>query len=946
MAFFIGTITNALAQGPEMNKEYTVPMTITYNNSYLISGDYFLDGATSTVVTVSGFQWADLRKGAWSNDKYITASYGETKISYEFTGTEWNDAKSGNLYLNCNGDNSIVVTVLNKDGSYVGPTPTPGGGGGGTVDPVDPDYEPDYTNQLDENGDGVLEPCAEYPAFGALVDYKQYPQKTELPTIYLTTDNDFTWTAQTPKSEEYMSATIVIADKNGTIKQRNESVTFRGRGNSTWNCGSKKKPWRLKFSTKTALLTEQDANYQPVNNYADAKSWTLLANVYDKTLMRNAIANELGKAYGMEFCPAYRFVDLVVNGNYMGTYQISDHVQVDKKRVNVNSKTGWFVEFCTTNFVEDPYIVVNNIYTAIKNPETEVVTASGATTDPQYDAMKTWLSDMWAYLANGANGYDDNTRKAGFKAFRDKVDLKSLTGFMIIQDVAGNYDGGMANVYAYKEADADKLKFGPIWDLDIAFGNYSKLEGTHFWNAQSQGVGYLFGYMWQDPYFVKALYENWQTFYQNGKLADDILAKIDDIANLLTDSGSQVLNYNTAGDSWRNGDCGWNLGSQVSWCTQGVSSYTAAVTNLKEYISSRISWINETYKSQYDALGCANLDPCTDFGHNDGYVLQSNGTYKKGCDVCGTLDETDTQTYYQFLVYPESKKTQTVMATSWQPSAEKPNSIAVVEAKQSVVEKINGWNIIAGKKATFADGSTGLTCKDFRLTDGHPYYSENKFVATKATYSRSISNPIGTICLPYKMQLAENADAKFYHLKEVSSEEVVLTPINPEEEGNASAYVPVVFIANDAAMTKKTLTVTGENITVKKTSALEPNSTVEGWSMVGTMEKQVIDDVTTLVDELGNSQYLYYFSGGKFWRATGKYTNNPFRAYVLGDKNIFAGGTSNAKMLIKIDEGTTTSIVDVNKDKAEEKPLVISRLYIPLPEGEYRMGGRRVIITK
>lgn len=340
MAFFIGTITNALAQGPEMNKEYTVPMTITYNNSYLISGDYFLDGATSTVVTVSGFQWADLRKGAWSNDKYITASYGETKISYEFTGTEWNDAKSGNLYLNCNGDNSIVVTVLNKDGSYVGPTPTPGGGGGGTVDPVDPDYEPDYTNQLDENGDGVLEPCAEYPAFGALVDYKQYPQKTELPTIYLTTDNDFTWTAQTPKSEEYMSATIVIADKNGTIKQRNESVTFRGRGNSTWNCGSKKKPWRLKFSTKTALLTEQDANYQPVNNYADAKSWTLLANVYDKTLMRNAIANELGKAYGMEFCPAYRFVDLVVNGNYMGTYQISDHVQVDKKRVNVNSKTG------------------------------------------------------------------------------------------------------------------------------------------------------------------------------------------------------------------------------------------------------------------------------------------------------------------------------------------------------------------------------------------------------------------------------------------------------------------------------------------------------------------------------------------------------------------------------------------------------------------------------
>mgnify|MGYP003339610250 CR=1 FL=1 len=128
------------------------------------------------------------------------------------------------------------------------------------------------------------------------------------------------------------------------------------------------------------------------------------------------------------------------------------------------------------------------------------------------------------------------------------------------------------------------------------------------------------------------------------------------------------------------------------------ASYDAAIEYFKNYVTARIDWLNTEYATKYADLGCDPLDPCADFGHNDGYVLQADGSYRKGCDVCGTLSTTDTQTYYQFTVYPESKNTETIMATSWQPSADKPNSIAVVEAKQEVVETIVGWNIIAGKK--------------------------------------------------------------------------------------------------------------------------------------------------------------------------------------------------------------------------------------------------------
>ena len=64
---------------------------------------------------------------------------------------------------------------------------------------------------------------------------------------------------------------------------------------------------------------------------------------------------------------------------------------------------------------------------------------------------------------------------------------------------------------------------------------------------------------------------------------------------------------------------------------------------------------------------------------------------------------------------------------------------------------IQGYNIYNNTK----DEAGNQVCPDFRLTDGHPYYGPNKFVATKAHYTRSVKNDWGTIVLPYKYQVAE-----------------------------------------------------------------------------------------------------------------------------------------------------------------------------------------------
>lgn len=581
-----------------------------YAYSFQGSATTFVEGAT---IKIEG---SATSLDCWLNDNGTGEKWKYNKFSFELSAddatqlaqtdyTFWMAAWFGNI---------TKVTITLPNGTVVGE----GGntGGGTTTDPegdddvetptTDDDPEADYSHQNDVNDDGVLEPDATNPAFGVKVNYHKYPQITDVPTIYITTGaGQDVSNLYVTKTETYYTANIVVVDKNGKMKQRNEAVTFRGRGNSTWNSGSKKKPWRLKFPSKTKFLAEYDLSAgAEINNYANAKSWTLLSNVYDKSLMRNALTAELGKRYGLEFCPAYRFVDLVINGQYLGTYQVSDQVQVDPKRVNVNSKTGWFVEHSATRFIEDPYIMPNasgqNLYVTVKNPETETVTASGESTEAKeggaYYGMKQWLTQYWTSLTSGQ-----------YKTWRDKTDLKSLIGWFIIEDLAGNYDGAMANVYAYKEADASKLKFGPLWDLDLAYGNHN--TSGHFWNAQSDGVGFLFGEMFKDPYFVKALYEQWEEFKNGNELSEFISSKVTEISGILAQT--QAANYNMPEDSFHKYDSGWKIDGSLT-LGSSASSYSAATSAITSYLldptNGRISWIETEYKKQYDALGCASLE--------------------------------------------------------------------------------------------------------------------------------------------------------------------------------------------------------------------------------------------------------------------------------------------------------------------------------------------------
>ena len=196
----------------------------------------------------------------------------------------------------------------------------------------------------------------------------QYTQLTNIPTIYIETFNK---QAVTSKST-YIYATLTYIDGNTMMQY--DSLQIRGRGNSTWNLA--KKPYRIKFKESTKFLGK---------GFAKNKSWTLLANHADKTLLRNAVTFTMGDFLGQPFSPAAHFVDLVLNGTYLGNYQVSDQVNVDNKRVEVyeqeevasdtsNITGGYLVEidgFGTSEVVQ--FRTNKNLIISVKSPDEDVI---------------------------------------------------------------------------------------------------------------------------------------------------------------------------------------------------------------------------------------------------------------------------------------------------------------------------------------------------------------------------------------------------------------------------------------------------------------------------------------------------------------------------------------------------------------------------------------------
>lgn len=133
---------------------------------------------------------------------------------------------------------------------------------------------------------------------------------------------------QVQDKESYVGALVSI-EGNGYIDDYPQAkVNIKGRGNSTWWM-MPKKPMRLKFDKKT-----------PFGGLAKAKSFVLLANYIDPTLMRNAVAMKIAELIEIPWANHIIPVNVTFNGADLGAFMLTEKIGINGASVDIDETEG------------------------------------------------------------------------------------------------------------------------------------------------------------------------------------------------------------------------------------------------------------------------------------------------------------------------------------------------------------------------------------------------------------------------------------------------------------------------------------------------------------------------------------------------------------------------------------------------------------------------------
>ena len=394
-------------------------------------------------------------------------------------------------------------------------------------------------------------------------DSKLY-QLTNLPTVVINTEGS----QEIVSKEEELSSTVYIISEEGTNLLATTETGVRGRGNASWD-QFPKKPYRLKFKSKQS----------PLGAPASAKKWTLISNYSDKSLMRNILAFEASRRIGQAYTPYCHPVDVIVNGEYRGCYQLCDQVEAAEGRVP--AKDGYLIEIDAYAWKEvSAFWSWRGTPVTIKHPDEDDIT----------DSQRQHIESFFNQMETAALGEDFTDPEKGYRKY---LDLESFLRNLLVGDFCGNTDL-LWSVYMYKDAKDGKLYTGPTWDHDLSFDNDYRSYPV---NANNDFI-FLFvpspasdavrditrRIVKEDPEAKKLLAQYWNHALEEGDLKT-LPEYLDQTYVLLQES--QELNFKR-----------WDiLDSQVHMNFQALGTYESEVNFLKNCLKERLVKFDEYVKN-------------------------------------------------------------------------------------------------------------------------------------------------------------------------------------------------------------------------------------------------------------------------------------------------------------------------------------------------------------
>lgn len=462
-------------------------------------------------------------------------------------------------------------------------------------------------------------------------------------TLFLISDDPVeqgrTW-VDTSKSNE-AEGKMVYLNADGTVFHEDALTQLKARGNSTFT-DFEKKAYQIKIKNKSNLVGDKD-NAQ--------KKWVLLANAGDITLIHNSLVATLAKDLGMPYVIDCEPIDLYYDGEYRGSYLITDKVEVGDTGVDIQDLDGLIEEANEgSDAYENPEVVTkstaskgwlsaetdsNGSYKyvrGLKEPElaegtthhaylleldfiyrypgeqSGFVTERGqavVTKNPEYLTKKTgaFISQFFQEFEDAVFSTDGYNEKTG-KYYYEYCDLDSLVKIYLINEYTKNYDSFRSSAYFYLPEDEDIMYAGPIWDYDLCFTTgydyNSQISGNpeNFWAATK----YMLGTLITIESFRDAVKD-----YLNSENGEFYLA----VQNMLGEDGnimkysqnvyaSQKMNYKL-----------WDIthDETAAFRCADEETYENGVDFLLEFATKRLEWLSETTSEWNGDDYSAPMDP-------------------------------------------------------------------------------------------------------------------------------------------------------------------------------------------------------------------------------------------------------------------------------------------------------------------------------------------------
>ena len=297
-----------------------------------------------------------------------------------------------------------------------------------------------------------------------------------LPVLYLEIDGGQAETDRMNSSEDHSykcsgSADLVVPEDYtpffGGAQDTRRGMTIeaiRGRGNGTW--GMAKLPYKLKFKEKQDLF-----------GFGANKHWILLANYFDNSMLRNWLTFTLADQLGLRYTPQGAFVDLVMNGEYLGCYYLCEQIRIGKARVAIDE--------LTADVDDEPGIYGGYLLRMSPDsglPETGLIeTGRGVSfrlQNPSFDPEDGgYVNEV---QRNYIGSYVQRAEDAIFArdgSWTEWIDAASLVDYWWLQEFSVNDDAfSTDSSYLFKPrtepgGGEGKLHWGPFWDMDESWGN-------------------------------------------------------------------------------------------------------------------------------------------------------------------------------------------------------------------------------------------------------------------------------------------------------------------------------------------------------------------------------------------------------------------------------------------------------------------------------------------